>query len=88
MTVTVRAAINRFDKAAQDYAFVGSQPPEDRPLIEAEYRESKEHLGNTIGKSLVLTSKERTFILNLLYAAFQDGDNQTFAQKLYKKINK
>lgn len=33
--------IERFEQAVRDHEMAGSQPPEDRPLIEAEYREAK-----------------------------------------------
>ena len=48
----IRAAISRFDKAAQDYAFIGSQDPIERPLIEHEYKKSREDLERFIEKHL------------------------------------
>jgi hypothetical protein len=36
-----KAAIERFEQAVRDHEMAGSQPVEDRPLIEAEYREAK-----------------------------------------------
>lgn len=50
-------AINRFDNAAQDYAFVGSKDPAERPLIRQEYRQAKENLQLAI-KEIILEGKE------------------------------
>ena len=36
-----KRAVTRFEKACEERAFAGAQPPEDRPLIEAEYKEAK-----------------------------------------------
>lgn len=36
--------VSRFDAAAQAYAFMGSQPPEDHKAIEEEYRNSRKLL--------------------------------------------
>jgi hypothetical protein len=33
--------VERFEKAVRDHEMAGAQPPDDRLLIEAEYREAK-----------------------------------------------
>jgi hypothetical protein len=37
----IKRAITRFDTAAQDYAFMGAQPPEYHHFIENEYKNSR-----------------------------------------------
>lgn len=49
---SIKAAITRFDKASQDYAFIGSQDPEDRGLIEQEHTLARESLERMIERSL------------------------------------
>lgn len=36
--------IERFEKAVREHEFAGAVSPEDRPLIEAEYKDAKREL--------------------------------------------
>lgn len=49
---SIKAAITRFDKAAQDYAFIGSNPPEVHSIIEQEYVLARESLERMIERNL------------------------------------
>lgn len=49
---SIRAAITRFDKAAQDYAFKGSHHPDTHSLIEQEYALARESLERMIERNL------------------------------------
>lgn len=42
--------IERFEAAVRDHEMSGSQPVEDRPLIEAEYREAKAALEKALSR--------------------------------------
>jgi hypothetical protein len=46
----IAAAINRFERAVNDYAFIGAQPPEDRAAIEKERALSRSLLVETINR--------------------------------------
>lgn len=48
----IKAAITRFDKVAQELAFVGSQDPEDRPLIREEHEQARMALERMIQRHL------------------------------------
>lgn len=49
---SIRAAITRFDKAAQDYAFKGSHHPDIHSLIDQEYTLARESLERMIERNL------------------------------------
>lgn len=44
----LRRAINKFEAAVRAHEISGAQPPEDRPLIEAEYLVAKQKLEDVI----------------------------------------
>lgn len=48
----IKAAITRFDNAAQAYAFKGSAHPEDWPAIEHQYEAAKSSLISLIERNL------------------------------------
>lgn len=41
---SIKAKITAFSQAAQDYAFIGSQPPEDHAEIEEEFHRARYNL--------------------------------------------
>lgn len=47
-----KRAITRFDKAAQEYAVIGSQHPVDQEAIGIEYTRSRECLENAIKQEI------------------------------------
>lgn len=49
---SIKAAITRFDKAAQDFTFIGSQDPEYHSLIRQEYQLARESLERMIERNL------------------------------------
>lgn len=49
---SIKAAITRFDKAAQDFAFLGSQHPEHHQMIRQEYHLARESLERMIERNL------------------------------------
>ena len=48
----ISRAINRFDTACQDRAFVGAAHPDDMPGIEQEYEHARDLLEQTISRAL------------------------------------
>lgn len=53
-----KRAITRFDKAAQEYAVIGSQHPEDQEAISTEYTRSRECLEEAIKKEIIKAGKQ------------------------------
>lgn len=49
---SIKAAITRFDKAAQDYTFKGTYVPEMHSIIEQEYVLARESLERMIERNL------------------------------------
>lgn len=49
---SIRTAITRFDKAAQEFAFIGSQMPENHHEIEREYKAARQSLERMIERNL------------------------------------
>ena len=49
---SIKAAITRFDNAAQAYAFKGAADPEDHPAIEHQYEAAKASLVSLIERNL------------------------------------
>ena len=48
--IAIKAAITRFDNAAQEYAFRGAAHPEDRSEIKEEYVRARESLERMIAR--------------------------------------
>lgn len=48
----IKAAITRFDVAAQDYAFKGAAHPDDHHAIDARYKKARENLERLIANYL------------------------------------
>lgn len=44
----IKAKITQFDQACQEYAFMGSQPPEDHEAIVHDYLQARYNLERTI----------------------------------------
>lgn len=49
---SIKAAITRFDKAAQDFAFLGSAHPDEHLTIRQEYHLARESLERMIERNL------------------------------------
>lgn len=49
---SIKAAITRFDRASQDFAFIGAQAPENHSMIEQEYTLSRRSLERMIERHL------------------------------------
>ena len=48
----IKAAISRFEQAAQDYAFKGSAHPDDWDYIERKYERTRANLEAVIAKAV------------------------------------
>lgn len=50
MTPSARRALNRFEKAVRDHAFIGAAHPNDQRYIEREYENAKKALEKQLTK--------------------------------------
>lgn len=58
LSPATKRAITRFDNAAQEYAVIGSQHPEDQEAISTEYTRSRECLEEAIKKEIIKAGKQ------------------------------